>query len=274
MVTESSANLIRRRKQDQGPQGPGTDKGPRTTNQGLTPLIVIFVSAAGLATPRAQVPATVLDGVYTHAQAERGEAVYTTRCRGCHEGQDADGPELSGKVFLDRWREDTLEPLFTFIKTSMPGNLPGSLDERAYADVMAFILEANNLPAGKRELSPEMVGSIQLVGLDGPRPLSNLTIVRAVGCLSSAANNTWALARAGSLRPVRARIVDGTTPEELKISAAQPLGTQTFPLLSVAPQGASYAGHKVQVKGVLTRQTTIERINVMSLESIAATCGG
>ena len=205
---------------------------------------------------------------------QRGEAVYSTSCIGCHEGQDADGPELTGKAFLDRWREDTLEPLFTFIKTTMPGNAPGSLDERAYADIIAFILEANDLPAGKRELSPDMVGSIQLVGADGPRPLSNLTIVRAVGCLSAEANNTWALVKAGSPRPVRARIVDGTTPEELKVSAAQPLGTQTFPLLSVTQRGASYAGHKVQVKGVLTRQNTLERINVMSLESVAPTCGG
>jgi mono/diheme cytochrome c family protein len=237
-------------------------------------LIPIIVSAAGLVTARAQAPATVLDGVYTHAQAERGATVYSTRCSSCHEGQDADGPELTGKAFLDRWREDTLEPLFTFIKTSMPGNFPGSLDERAYADVVAFILEANNLPAGRRELSPDLVGAIQLVGAEGPRPLSNLTIVRAVGCLSSAANNAWALSRAGSPRPVRARIVDGTSPEELKVSAAQPLGTQTFPLLSVTQQSASYAGHKVQVKGVLTRQNTIERINVMSLESVAPTCGG
>ena len=119
---------------------------------------------------------------------------------------------MSGKAFLDRWREDTLEPLFTFIKTSMPGNFPGSLDERAYADMLAYILEANGLPAGKRELTPSMVGGIQLVGAEGPRPLANLTIVRAVGCLSAAANNTWALVKAGSPRPVRARIVDGTTP--------------------------------------------------------------
>ena len=179
-----------------------------------------------------------------------------------------------GRAFLDRWREDKLEPLFTFIKTTMPGNAPGSLDDRAYADIIAFILEANDLPAGKTELSPDMVGSIQLVGADGPRPLSNLTIVRAVGCLNPEANNMWALVKAGSPRPVRARIVDGTTPEELKVSAAQPLGTQTFPLLSVTQQGASYAGHKVQVKGVLTRQSTLERINVMSLESVAQTCGG
>ena len=95
-------------------------------------LIVLIVSAAGLATALAQAPTTVLDGVYTPAQAARGEAAYSNCCGGCHDGQDADGPGLTGKAFLDRWREDTLEPLFTFIKTRMPGNLPGSLDERAY----------------------------------------------------------------------------------------------------------------------------------------------
>jgi mono/diheme cytochrome c family protein len=235
-------------------------------------VIGVIVSVASLASALAQAPTTVLDGVYTHEQAERGEAVYSSSCIGCHEGQDADGPELTGRVFLDRWREDTLEPLFTFIKTSMPGNTPGSLDERAYTDIIAFILEANGLPAGTKELSPDMVRSIQLVGAEGPRPLSNLTIVRAVGCLSPQANNTWALVKASSPRPVRARIVDGTSPEELKVSATQALGTQAFPLLSVTQQSASYAGHKVQVKGVLTRQNTLERINVMSLESVAPTC--
>jgi mono/diheme cytochrome c family protein len=236
-------------------------------------LIVVIVSVAGLATARAQAPATVLDGVYTHAQAERGEAVYATRCSGCHEGQDADGPELAGKVFLDRWREDTLEPLFAFMKTRMPGNLPGGLDERIYTDILAYILQANGLPAGEKELMAQMVGSIRLVGADGPRPLPNLTIVRAVGCLRAGANQTWALIRADSPAPVRARIVDGTTPEELNASVAQPLGTRTFPLLSVSERGASYAGHKVQVKGVLTRQNQVERINVMSIESVALTCG-
>jgi mono/diheme cytochrome c family protein len=231
------------------------------------------VIAASLATALAQAPATVLDGVYTHEQAGRGEAIYSASCSGCHEGQDADGPELTGRLFLDRWREDRLEPLFTFIKTNMPGNNPGSLDDRANADIIAFILETNGLPAGTRELTADMVGSIQLVGVDGPRPLSNLTIVRAVGCLSSGADDTWTLTKAGNPRPVRARVVEGTTPEELNVSAAQPLGTQTFPLLSVTQRGATYAGHKVQVKGVLTRQNTLERINVMSLESLATTCG-
>jgi hypothetical protein len=237
-------------------------------------ILCVVWAVLCLSTALAQAPGSVLDGVYTPAQAARGEAAYSGSCSGCHEGQDADGPELIGKAFLDRWREDRLEPLFTFMKTRMPGNLPGSLDAQVYADIIAFLLQANHLPAGTRELTPDTVASIQLVGPDGPRPLSNLTIVRTVGCLGAAANNAWVLARASNPRPVHARIVEGTTPEELSLSAAQPLGTQTFPLLSVPEKGAAYAGHKVQIKGVLNRQNTLERINVMTLDSVAATCGG
>jgi mono/diheme cytochrome c family protein len=241
-------------------------------------LIVSFAVTWGLAAALAQAPTSVLDAVYTTEQAARGEAAYLGHCIECHEGLEADGPQLAGKAFVDRWREDRLESLFTFIKTAMPGSKPGSLSDREYADIVAYILRVNDLPAGTRELSPEMVGSIQLVGPEGPQPLPNLTIVRAVGCLTAAANNTWALGAAGGLVPVRNRIVAGTTPEELKRSAAQPLGTQTFPLLNVTPQHTgSFAGHKVQVKGVLNRRvtlerTTVERINVMSLESVGATC--
>jgi mono/diheme cytochrome c family protein len=232
---------------------------------------IVLVSC--LATAVAQVRTTVLDGVYTHAQAQRGEAAYHAACAGCHEGQDADGPELAGRVFMDRWREDSLEPLFTFMKTRMPGQTPGSLEDRVYADILAFVLEANDLPSGTTELTADAVGTIQLIGVDGPKPLANLTIVRAVGCLSQD-GATWALVKAGSPRPIRDRVVKGTTPEELKVSTGQPLGGQAFPLLSVPQAAASLAGHKVQVKGVLNRQNTLERINVMSLESVAPTCGG
>ena len=241
-------------------------------------LIVLLASTWGLAAGLAQAPTSALDGVYTAGQAARGEAAYLTHCIKCHEGLEADGPELAGKAFVDRWREDRLESLFTFIRTTMPGDKPGSLDDRDYADIIAYVLRVNGLPDGARELSPDMVGSIQFVGPEGPQPLPNLTIVRAVGCLNAEVNDTWALVEAGSLAPVRNRVVAGATPEELTRSAAQPLGTQRFQLLSVTrQQGDSYAGHKVQVTGVLNRRVTVERItvdriNVMSLESVAPTC--
>ncbi len=235
-------------------------------------LILATLASSWLATAFAQAPATVLDGVYTTAQANRGAAAYSRYCIGCHEGQDADGPELSGRVFMDRWREDSLDPLFMFIKTSMPGNTPGSLEDATVADLMAYILHENAFPAGERELTAPLMGRVRLIGPDGPQPLANLTIVRAVGCLTAEAGNAWAVGKVAKMSPVRDRIVDGTTPAELKASAAVPLGALTFPLMSVPEKSASLAGHKVQVKGVLTRQGALDRINVMSLESVAATC--
>lgn len=237
-------------------------------------LILVAVTSGWLATVFAQGPTTVLDGVYTAAQADRGNVAYQRFCIGCHEGQDADGPELAGKVFMDRWREDKLDPLFSFIKTSMPGNVPGSLDDATVADLMAYILHENAFPAGEKELTAAMMGTVQLIGPDGPQPLANLTIVRAVGCLTSEAGSAWTVAKVARIAPVRDRIVEGTTPAELEASSALPLGALTFPLMSVPAKGTSMAGHKVQVKGVLTRQGALDRINVMSLESVAATCEG
>jgi mono/diheme cytochrome c family protein len=112
-------------------------------------VIAAFVSAAGLATALAQAPTTVLDGVYTAAQAERGHVAYERHCVQCHEGLENDGPDLTNKAFLDRWREDTLEPLFTFIKTTMPGTAPGSLEDRVCADLIAFMLDAQACPRAR-----------------------------------------------------------------------------------------------------------------------------
>jgi mono/diheme cytochrome c family protein len=236
-------------------------------------VLVVAMLTAFWVTATAQAPATVLDGVYTAAQAERGDAAFGASCAGCHEGQDADGPLLVGRAFLDRWREDRLEALFTFMKTRMPGNLPGSLEDRAYADITAHILKENGLPAGQRELRADMVSGIQLVGADGPQPLANLTIVRAVGCLGSEADKTWALSKVDRMTPVRTRNVEGTTTEDRTRAAAQPPGSQTFRLTSVALSSAAYSGHKVLVTGVLTRQGQVERINVMAIDSVGSSCG-
>jgi hypothetical protein len=68
--------------------------------------------------------------------------------------------------------------------------------------------------------------------------------------------------------------VKGTTPEELAASAAQAARDAD---VSAAERDAAERvarGRKVQVKGVLNRQNKVERINVMSLDSVGAACGG
>src|SRR6266446_6955264 len=210
----------------------------------------------------AQGAGTVLDGVYTTEQATRGQDAYRNYCRACHEGIDQEGPDLKASAFIDRWRGDELNVLFTQIKTNMPGNRPGSLSESTYIDVLAFLLSANGLPAGSKELTTDVIKSVQLVGKEGPKPLPSLTAVRVVGCLTSGPGNTPMLTNASE--PVRSRSLNETTPEELRGSAAWPLGTQRFRLQNLPDRAAAAAGHKVQAKGVLIRQYLNDRINVTS----------
>jgi len=119
------------------------------------------------------------------------------------------------------------------------------------------------------KLTADVIGRVQLVGTDGPKPLPSMTAVRVVGCLTSGPNDTLMLTQASE--PVRSRSLNETTPEELQRSAAWPLGAQKFRLQNV-PGPAVTKGHKVQAKGVLIRQYMNDRINVTSLETVASTC--
>jgi len=228
------------------------------------------VVTLGLCTAVAQDGGTALDGVYTKEQAARGQEAYHTQCRSCHEGTDQDGPDLKGADFVDRWRGDRLNVLFTQIKTNMPGNRPGSLSESTTLDILAFLLSENGLPAGNRELTVDVTRSVEFVGKDGPKPLPSMTGVLMVGCLTSGPNDTWVLTNASE--PVRSRSLNDTTAEELQSSASRPLGTQKFRLQNVGERAAAVQGGKVQAKGVLIRQYMNDRINVTSLQTVAPIC--
>jgi hypothetical protein len=219
---------------------------------------------------------TVRDGVYTSAQAMRGEAAYGMNCAKCHEGADVDGPPLTGDPFIDRWREDSLTGLFTFIRTKMPQDSPGKLTESAYLDILSYLLQANSNPAGSAELAAGSLDGILLVGRNGPKPLPTNALVRLTGCLTPGTGTAWSLTK--STDAERTRDGEQTTPEELKAAAAKPLGTQTFRLQNLTELRAgfnpdSFKGQKVHVKGVLIRQTNNDRVNVTSLEPVASSCG-
>jgi len=69
---------------------------------------------------------TVLDGVFTAAQAERGKGVYTIHCSSCHM-DDLSGlaaPARKGQQLPDKWRVDSVKSLFTIIQTRMPQSAP------------------------------------------------------------------------------------------------------------------------------------------------------
>lgn len=220
---------------------------------------------------------TVLDGVYTEAQAKRGEESYNVNCAGCH-GDDLTGRvmgPLRGNGFLDLWREDDLAYLFTHIKTRMPGNAAGSLPEKTYLDILAYVLQVNTFPGGSQELTAESVTHIRFVGPGGPQPLSTNALVEVTGCFSGS-SGTWILARA--TEPARTHDAEQITPEELKSAASGRLGSGTFSLQDLEdlppafkPEGLQ--GHKVLTKGVLVRRSGNDRINVISIETVSLSCG-
>ncbi len=122
----------------------------------------------------AQTSRTVWDGVYTDDQAKRGEAFYGKECASCHGGELTGGesaPPLSGDSFFANWNGLTLGDLFERMRVSMPQNAPGSLSRQQNADILAFILKANQFPAGKAELDRQ-TEILKQIKFDSTKPKS------------------------------------------------------------------------------------------------------
>jgi cytochrome c len=124
-----------------------------------------IVSQAGAQNPSPR--RSVWDGVYTDAQAMRGERQYGRSCEQCH-GPDLAGdavmeiPALSLDSFMTSWSGKTVKDLFDTLKRSMPKDKPGSLGTGSYVDLVSYLLQANRFPSGPRELPRE---SEQLDGI-------------------------------------------------------------------------------------------------------------
>ena len=69
-------------------------------------------------------------------------------------GEEA--PALVGDEFLQTWNGRTAGDLFELIRETMPSEDPGSLARREYADILAYLLGANQFPAGEKELVSEL----------------------------------------------------------------------------------------------------------------------
>jgi mono/diheme cytochrome c family protein len=136
------------------------------TSPGITRTRMATAAAAAVLaafswqTGAAQTPkaATVWDGVFSKDQAARGQAKYAQVCSNCHQndltGSDQ-APGLAGGDFLDRWEGQSVGDLADRIRTSMPLDDVGSLNVQLSADLTAFLLQANNFPAGPEELKAD-----------------------------------------------------------------------------------------------------------------------
>jgi mono/diheme cytochrome c family protein len=219
---------------------------------------------------------TIWDGVYSEAQAEAGQALIG-QCRGCHGGNMDGGqaPALRGEKWMDYWREDTLDSMYTLIQTSMPPRASGELTPSQALSLVAYILQQNQLPAGNDALSIDALPAIHIEGKDGPQPLPNYAVVQLVGCTAKGDGDNWNLIR--TTPPVRSRNPGLASNIELKAAAAKALGIGEFRLQNLAMAGITSSslqeGRKMLAKGVLIRQAEGDRLSINSLQEIASTCG-
>jgi cytochrome c len=117
---------------------------------------------------------SIWDGVYTDLQANRGEREYGRTCEHCH-GASLEGdaareiPPLASDSFMRGWDGKSLRQLFELMSRSMPADNRGSLSARTYTDLIAYLLRANEVPAGTSAL-PDMPAALEPIVVERSAP--------------------------------------------------------------------------------------------------------
>jgi len=125
------------------------------THQRLLPFLaatatLTMASALAAQTPLGQM--LITSASFTAEQAARGKQAYASaNCMACH-GPDASGgqfgPPLTGPAFMAKWGGQNAQALYTYIRANMPPGQAGSVSAATYADLTAYVLEANGAKAG------------------------------------------------------------------------------------------------------------------------------
>lgn len=138
------------------------------TTRCIVPTFLTLVSIALLQSSSRAVGAQeplLSEGVYSEAQASRGERLYRDRCESCH-APDLQGsenaPPLRGEAFLDEWDGEVVTELMLFVQDRMLEEVVAGLSDGDYADVIAFLLATNGFPPGD-ELT---VDSMQQIAIE------------------------------------------------------------------------------------------------------------
>ena len=87
---------------------------------------------------------------YSVDQASAGKQVYDSTCAHCHPSG-----ALDGATFSMLWRNQRLYALYALLSNTMPQNRPGSLSDTQYVNVIAYLLQRNQVPSGAAKLSSD-----------------------------------------------------------------------------------------------------------------------
>ncbi|MEO8466096.1 MAG: cytochrome c [Gammaproteobacteria bacterium] len=113
---------------------------------------VAFLTAvcalAGIVALAQTEPRTLRDGVFSAAQAARGQRIFKSICVDCHEIEEFTG----AGAYLEEHDGKPLWDTFDFVSENMPDDDPGSLKPADYTAVLAYIFSVYGLPAGDADL--------------------------------------------------------------------------------------------------------------------------
>lgn len=101
-------------------------------------------------------PATAVRVSFTAEQVAQGKVAYDHNCKDCHgstlDNGEFGGAPLRGSYFRQKWGGGSVAALYGYLKTKMPPDRPGTLSDKVYADLVAFVLQANGYKPGDRQL--------------------------------------------------------------------------------------------------------------------------
>lgn len=103
---------------------------------------------------------TTKSGVYSREQASRGQDVFLGMCKNCHTTEFH-----TTAAFTTKWNGKALSDLLQYIRDQMPKNEPGTLTAEEYADVLAYLLRLNRMPAGDTDL-PADADSVKSIRIE------------------------------------------------------------------------------------------------------------
>jgi alcohol dehydrogenase (cytochrome c) len=144
-------------------------------------------------------------GPFTDAQATAGQNAYNGNCAACHQpnlsGADEALP-LAGSAFFRTWGPRSTSELYNFIRTSMPYGRGGTLDNKTYADITAFILKGNGAKGGSAAFTGSQAVKLSTIA-DGKIPdaiAKSRGITRGGDDAAAAGTAHWGLTQPGNIK--------------------------------------------------------------------------
>lgn len=89
-------------------------------------------------------------GIFTSGQANRGRTAFDEACSDCHTNS-----EFRGRAFQSDWGRRTVYSFYRTVRSTMPDDNPGALEEETYLDVVSYILSINGHSSGSSELAAD-----------------------------------------------------------------------------------------------------------------------